>query len=169
MLDDQRMRALLFLVCASAAAHALGDREKLGFGQIAYSGNWNPRASALKRLAWEIEKRTSIETLGEPAEVRLSDENSLKKSPLLFLSGDSALPGFDDVEVARLRKHLQSGGLLVVDGATGGAFDQSVRALVKRLFPREGLQKISPEHVLYKSFYLLRVPVGRVAAVPYLE
>jgi hypothetical protein len=166
------MRALVFLLFVSAAAHALGDREKLGFGQIAYSGNWNPRGSALKRLAWEIEKRTSIETLGEAAEVRLSDENSLKKSPLLFLSGDGALPFFDDAEVARLRKHLSSGGLLVVDGAEahpGGAFDQSVRALVKRLFPREGLQKISPEHVLYKSFYLLRVPVGRVAAVPYLE
>jgi hypothetical protein len=166
------MRALIFLLGWSAAAHALGDREKLGFGQIAYSGNWNPRGSALKRLAWEIEKRTSIETLGEPAEVRLSDENSLKKTPLLFLSGDGALPAFDDAEVARLRKHLSSGGLLVVDGAEahpGGAFDQSVRALVKRLFPREGLQKISPDHVLYKSFYLLRVPVGRVAAVPYLE
>jgi Domain of unknown function (DUF4159) len=166
------MRGLVFLVLWSAAAHALGDREKLGFGQIAYSGNWNPRASALKRLAWEIEKRTSIETLGEAAEVRLSDENSLKKSPLLFLSGDGALPLFDDVEVARLRRHLSSGGLLVVDGAEahpGGAFDQSVRALVKRLFPREGMQKISPDHVLYKSFYLLRVPVGRVAAVPYLE
>lgn len=166
------MRALFFLLAWSTAAHALGEREKLSFGQIAYSGNWNPRASALRRLAWEIEKRTSIETLGEAAEVRLSDENSLKKTPLLFLSGDGALPLFDDGEVARLKRHLSSGGLLVVDGAEahpGGAFDQSVRALVKRLFPRGGLQKISPDHVLYKSFYLLRSPVGRVAAVPYLE
>src|SRR5438132_103203 len=82
--------------------------------------------------------------------------------PLLFLSGDGPLPVFDEVEVGRLRKHLSSGGLLVVDGAEahpGGAFDQSVRALAKRLFPKEGLQKISPDHVLYKSFYLLRVPV----------
>jgi hypothetical protein len=163
------MRGLLFLLLWSAPAHALGEREKLGFGQIVYAGNWNPRASGLRRLAWEIEKRTSIETLGEPAEVRLSDESALKKSPLLFLSGDAALPLFDEADVTRLRRHLSFGGLLVVDGAAGGAFDQSVRALVKKLFPRAPLQKIAPDHVLYKSFYLLKTPVGRLAAVPYLE
>jgi hypothetical protein len=161
-----------WLLCLYGTAHALGEREKLAFGQIAYAGNWNPRASGIKRLAWEIEKRTSIETVGEPGEVRLSDENSLKRYPFLFLSGDGALPNFDDTEVARLRRQLSAGGLLIIDGAEahpGGAFDQSARALVKRLFPKEALQKIAPEHVLYKSFYLLRVPVGRVAAVPYLE
>jgi hypothetical protein len=67
---------------------------------------------------------------------------------------------------------LSAGGLLVVDGADarpGAGFDSSVRALIARLFPRTPLQHISPEHVVYKSFYLLRTPVGRVAAVPYLE
>jgi hypothetical protein len=86
--------------------------------------------------------------------------------------GSTALPHFDDADVARLRRQLSSGGLLVIDGAEahpGGAFDQSVRALVARLFPRRSLAKISPDHVLYKSFYLLRTPVGRVAALPYLE
>src|SRR6185295_6274154 len=102
------MRLLLLLGLVCGTAHALGDREKLVFGQIAYAGNWNPRASGVKRLAWEIEKRTSIETVGEPAEVRLSDENSLKRCPFLFLSGDGALPNFDDLEVARLRKQLSS-------------------------------------------------------------
>jgi hypothetical protein len=74
--------------------------------------------------------------------------------------------------VARLRRQLQAGGFLIIDAAEahpGGAFDQSVRALVARLFPTEPLRKISPEHVIYKSFYLLKTPVGRVAAVPYLE
>ena len=85
-------------------------------------------------------------------------------------SGDSALPSFDESDVGRLRRHLSAGGLLIIDGAEahpGGAFDQSVRALVKRVFPKEDLAHISPEHVLYKSFYLLRTPVGRVAAVPF--
>src|SRR5574337_79349 len=71
------------------------------------------------------------------------------------LAGDAALPTFDDADVARLRRALQTGGFLVIDGADprpGGDFDRSVRALVARLFPREPLHKISPDHVVYKSF-----------------
>ena len=123
-------------------------------------------------MAWEIEKRTSIEVALDPVEVRLSDEAALKRNPFLYLAGDAALPTFDDADVARLRRVLQTGGFLVIDGADprpGGGFDQSVRALVARLFPREPLHKIAPDHVVYKSFYLLKTPVGRVAAVPYLE
>jgi hypothetical protein len=168
------MRALVIvaLLCPAGAARAFGDLDKLAIAQISYSGNWNPRPSASRRLLWEIEKRTSIETASEPVEVRLSDEAALRRYPLVYLAGDAAFPAPDDADVARLRRHLQSGGFLIIDGAEprpGGGFDQSVRALVKRLFPKESLEKISPEHVIYKSFYLLRTPVGRVAAVPYLE
>src|SRR5258706_5003431 len=110
MLHDQRMRAALVvaitLVCG--AAFALGEREKLVFAQIAYAGNWNPRPSALRRLAWEIEKRTSIETGGDPAEVRLSDEAALRRHPLLYLAGDAAFAAPDDADVARLGPHLTS-------------------------------------------------------------
>ncbi len=164
----------IMLVCVllPAAAHAMGERDKLALAQIEYAGNWNPRPSATRRLAWEIEKRTSIEVVLESTVVRLSDEAALRRNPFLYLAGDGALPVFDDADVARLRRHLQAGGFLVIDGAVaqpGGAFDQSVRALVARLFPTEPLKKIAPEHVIYKSFYLLKTPVGRVAAVPYLE
>jgi hypothetical protein len=169
------MRTIIALVAVLASggpALALGDREKLELAQLAYAGNWNPRPSALRRLAWEIEKRTSIETTPDSVEVRLSDEAALRRHPLLYLAGDGPLPALDEAEVARLRRHLSSGGLLVVDGAEarpGGGFDQSVRALVKRLFPKEPLAPLPPDHVVYKSFYLLKTPVGRVAAVPYLE
>lgn len=152
-------------------AHALGEREKVAIAQIAYAGNWNPRPTATRRLAWEIDKRTSIEC-AEPAEVRLSDEAQLRRYPLLYLAGADALPAFDDAEVAHLRRHLQAGGMLVIDGSSGrpgGAFDQSVRRLIKRLFPKEPLERLAEDHVIFKSFYLLRAPVGRIAAVPYLE
>jgi hypothetical protein len=160
------------LLLACGAAFALGEKEKLTFAQIAHAGNWNPRPSALRRLAWEIEKRTSIETTAEPAEVRLSDEEALRQYPMLFLAGEGAFAAPDEADVARLRRHLAAGGLLVIDNAEarpGGGFDQSARALVRRLFPKEPLARLRPDHVLYKSFYLLSVPVGRVAAVPYLE
>jgi Domain of unknown function (DUF4159) len=169
------MRAIALctaLLCLPATASAMGEKDKLAIAQIAYAGHWNPRPTGTRRLAWEIQKRTSIEAALDPVEVRLTDEAALKRNPFLYLAGDSALPNFDEAEVARLRRHLQTGGFLVIDGADprpGGGFDQSVRALAARLFPREPLRKIDVDHVVYKSFYLLKTPVGRVAAVPYLE
>jgi hypothetical protein len=173
---NEKMRsgllALVVITLAPAPAKALGERERLQIAQIAYAGNWNPRPSALRRLAWEVDKRTSVEAAGEPAEVRLSDEVALRRYPLLFLSGERALPAMDDGDVGRLRRHLLAGGMLVVDGGEGppgGEFDGSVRALARRLFPTAALERLPAEHVIYKSFYLLKTPVGRVAAVPYLE
>jgi hypothetical protein len=170
------VRLLAFLLCLyPAAALAFGDGDKLQLAQIVYSGNWNPRPSSTRRLAWEIDKRTSIETVNEAAEVRLSDEAALRRHPLLLLAGDSAFPAPSDEDVARLRRHLQAGGMVFVDGSDPrpgggpGTFDASVRALAHRLFPKEPLTRLEPDHVLFKSFYLLRTPVGRVAAVPYLE
>jgi hypothetical protein len=165
---------IVALLLLPTVAHALGDKDKLTLAQVVYPGNWNPRPSATRRLAWEIDKRTSIETTAEPVEVRLSDEAALRRQPLLYLAGDAAFPAPDDGDVARLRRHLTAGGFLIIDGAAsstgpGGGFDQSVRALCARLFPKEPLTRIAPDHVLYKSFYLLRTPVGRVATVPYLE
>lgn len=172
------MRHLVLWVCAALglltsprAARALGETDKLALAQIEYAGDWNPRPSATRRLAWEIEKRTSIETVLDSVTVRLDDAAALDRQPLLYLAGDAALPTFSTGEVARLRRHLQAGGLLLIDAtsAGGSGFDQSVRALVARLFPREPLTRLPPDHVLYKSFYLLGTPVGRLAAVPYLE
>lgn len=166
------LSALFALLFAPGPARAMGDKDKLAIAQIVYPGHWNPRPSGPRRLAWEIEKRTSIETVLDPVEVRLSDEAALRRNPFLYLAGDAALPTFDDGDVARLRRSLQAGGFLVIDAADarpGGGFDQSVRALVARLFPREPLTRIPADHVIYKSFYLLPTPVGRVAAVPYLE
>jgi hypothetical protein len=167
-----RLVAGLIALCASTHALAFGDGDKLQPAQISYAGNWNPRPSGLRRLLWEIEKRTSIETSAEPIEVKLSDEGQLRKYPLLVLSGDSAFPAPSDEEVGRLRRHLNAGGFLIIDSSDprpGGGFDQSVRALCKRLFPASALARLPSDHVVYKSFYLLKEPVGRVAAVPYLE
>jgi hypothetical protein len=168
------MRSSALLVLAAlvvpATARAFGERDKLAFAQVMYAGNWNPRPSGTRRLAWEIDKRTSIES-AEPVVVRLSDEAALRRQPLLYLAGDGAFSPPDE-DVARLRRHLQAGGLLIVDSAEarpGGPFDQSVRALARRLFPKEPLERIPAEHVVYKSFYLLSTPVGRVATVPFLE
>src|SRR5262249_48064162 len=136
---------LVTSLLASSVAHAFGEDDKLVIGQIVYQGNWNPRPSGPRRLAWEIDKRTSIDAAIEPAPVHLNDEKELRRYPFLYLAGDAAFAAPDEADVARLRHHLQAGGFLVIDGSDprpGGGFDQSVRALVKRIFPKDPLTRL---------------------------
>ena len=130
------------------------------------------RPDALRRLLWEIEKRTAIEVNPESVTVRLSDLGELHRHPLIYWTGDRAFPMPSDEDLARLRRYLVMGGMLIFDsaeGRAGGGFDQSVRALCSRLFPNRPLSRLSEEHVLFRAFYLLRVPAGRIIAEPYIE
>lgn len=171
------LRRLAQLGILIPAAPALGflDRDRLQIGQVHYAGgNATPRPSAVRRLMWELEKRTSIEVKPDAAPVRLSDAAELHQHPWLYLSGDREFPLPPDDDLARLRRHLLSGGMLLIDsaeGRAGGGFDQSVRALCGRLFSgaRAPLSRLPDDHVIYRSFYLLRTPAGRVIALPYLE
>ncbi len=153
-----------------------GGQDRLALGQLVLSGQPAaqavPRPEALARLLWELEKRTSVEVSPEVAQVHLGDATALHRHPLLYLAGDRAFPLPSDDELSNLRRHLQLGGLLLIDsaeGRAGGAFDQSVRALLAKLFPQAPLARLPEAHVLFRSFYLLRVPVGRVIALPYVE
>lgn len=154
-------------------AHAFAGRDRLTLAQVQHAAEGGlPRPDALRRLAWELEKRTAIAVSQDAALVRLSDVAELHRHPLLYWAGDRAfaLPGDDDLN--RLRRHLTMGGMLLLDsaeGRAGGAFDQSVRQMLARLFPHSPLTRLPDEHVLFRSFYLLRVPAGRVLALPYLE
>ena len=44
-----------------------------------------------------------------------------------------------------------------------------MRALVKSLFPNQELTRIPPQHVVYRTFYVLDFPSGRVIRRPFLE
>lgn len=169
-----KVAGTLGLVLAAGRAQAFGDADKLQVGHILYAGgNPTPRPNALRRLMWELDKRTSIEVRVDSVPVRLSDAE-LFRYPLLYLSGDRSFPLPGDEDLSRLRRHLLGGGMLIIDsaeGRAGGGFDVSVRALCARLFPspRAPLSRLPEDHVLFRSFYLLRVPAGRVLALPFLE
>jgi len=153
------------------AARALPDASKLVVGQVQHGGNWNPRPSALRRIGWELSRRTSIETASEPAVVRL-DRPGLHRTPLLYLAGLGAMPPLSEAERAGLRRFLQYGGCLVADaadGSDGGGFDASVRRELAKVLPSSPLAPIARDHVLYKSFYLLDRQGGRVLVKPWLE
>jgi hypothetical protein len=138
---------------------------------VQHGGDWNPRPSALRRLGWELARRTSIEPGNDAVPVRL-DRSGLHRYPMLYLSGAGALPPLSDAERAALRRHLQYGGFLLVDaadGSDGGGFDASVRRELAKVLPSAPLQAVARDHVLYKSFYLLDRQGGRVLVKPWLE
>lgn len=158
---------------AGRRAAALGESSLFRFGQVRLGEGWNPRPSALERLGREVEKRTSIAMQLEPRTVRLGDAG-LHETPFLYLAGDREFAIPPPAEVDRLRRFLTFGGFLLIDSAEGspdGAFDGSVRQLVGALYPppQPGLSILGKDHVVFKSFYLVEHPVGRVAVAPALE
>jgi hypothetical protein len=153
------------------AARAMADASKLVIGLVQHGGQWNPRPSALRRLGWELTRRTSIETANDAAPVRL-DRPGLHRHPFLVLAGAGSLPPFSEVERAALRRHLQYGGFLLVDaadGSDGGGFDAAIRRELARVLPASPLRPVARDHVIHKSFYLLDRQGGRVLVKPWIE
>lgn len=160
------------LSLGAGRALAIGPRSKLQFAQLLYEGgNPLPRPNALKRFAWELEKRTSIEVTMDSVQLR-ANEKELFYHPFLYLGGDKGFTLPTENSLENLRRHLTMGGFLLIDSAVarpGGGFDQSARALVNAIFPSRPLRRLPAEHTIYKSFYLLDRVVGRLADVPFLE
>jgi hypothetical protein len=162
-------------LAVSRRARAIGPASKFRIGHLQTSTGtgWNPRPSALKRLAWEIEKRTSIDVELEPAIVTPTTD-TLFETPFLYMTGEKAIDMPSQAGIEALRRFLTFGGFLVIDsaeGSTDGAYDGSVRKLISAIFPppAKSLEVIPADHVVYKSFYLLDKPVGRLAIAPAME
>lgn len=165
------------LAVVSRRALAIGPGSKFTFGQLQLGGrnDLGPRPGALRRLAWEIEKRTSIDVQLDPVLVTPTSE-TLHETPFLYLSGERELDLPSAAGIEALRRFLTFGGFLLIDsaeGSTSGAFDASVRKLVSAVFPPVGaakpLEVVPADHVVYKSFYLLDRPLGRLAIAPAME
>lgn len=130
-----------------------------------------PRAGACSRLVWELVKRTSVDGDMEEPQVVLGDR-ALFEHPFVVLFGETAFPLPTQAELEQLRRYLIAGGLLLADscGAAGDeGFDRSFRRLMGRVFPDTSLKVLKPQHTVYRSFYLLDRPYGRVQLKPHLE
>ncbi|MCG8557466.1 MAG: DUF4159 domain-containing protein [Proteobacteria bacterium] len=157
----------------SAGAAEWGQR--FDFRQLQYTIRGSvPPSTAAKRIAWELRKRTSIEVLLEPTRVRLRDAE-LFNSPFLYWRGGEAFPPLDQAEVGALRRFVDFGGFVLIDdssrpaGKADGGFDASIRRDLARAFGPAQLQRLPSTHTVYRSFYLLRRPVGRIEGPAYLE
>lgn len=126
-----------------------------------------PRKDAPSRWAWELVRRTSA-----PARIAstpvAADNRKLLAEPFAIWSGASDIPELTHAEVKGLREFLKLGGVLVVDDSDPehGAFGRAARRELRRVLPESPVVKLSGEHVVYKTYYILDRPVGRLVGPP---
>lgn len=153
------------------SARALGDASRLDLAEIELASGTLIRSRAWERLLYEVQQTTAVETRGQTVQLA-PDDPALFDHPLAVLVGDGALPSLSEAAVEQLARFLQYGGFLFVDDASGqerGAFDDGVRALCARLFPTRPLAPLPRDHSLYRAFFLIERPVGRLARTDWLE
>lgn len=162
---------VLAATAASRSVRAMGELSRFRFLRLRLPDLPDARPSALRRLAWELERRTSLVTLADPVELAPASAD-LFRYPLCLLSGDRAFAMPSDADVIRLRRYLTFGGCLWIDsaeGRVGGGFDQSVRRLLALVLPGDLPKPVPDDHVLWRSFYILHDAPGRLLLPARLE
>ena len=118
--------------------------------QLAFDGLWNPREGAMEELAREVRLRSRVEPTQRTSVVRLSAP-ALFENPFLYAAADAPLPTFEPPEIARLRRFMDLGGMLVLDDASGGAnaaVRESMASLLRAAAPTASLRPVTADHVL---------------------
>jgi hypothetical protein len=126
----------------------------------------------LHALLEQVQRRTSIAVAGTPPAPISPEAPDLFLHPFLYLRGDRAMKPFSAKARERLRTFLLYGGFLLVDdaeGRPGAGFDASVRAELAAILPDNAITRVGREHSIYKSFFLIDRPAGRLATPDYLE
>jgi len=160
------IRPLLLILLLAAHCFA-GDIFELCI--IRKSGNHLPHPSAVESVLKYLASSTSIDPPPEAVELDLSGE--IFDYPFLCLTGKGSLPDFTRKETELLAKHLSSGGLLFIDETENYGLDdfyRSVKDFSAGIFPAAVLEKIPPDDVIFRSFYLQPKAAGRNAVSPSL-
>jgi len=160
--------ALGLLVLAPRPARAFGDQGAFD-PRVLLTGNQTgpARGTAPARWSWELVQRTSAPARLRPTLVR-ADDPAIVDAPFLYWSGDAEVAPLTSAEVGGLRRFFALGGVLLVDDAAAGphgeqsAFSRSARREIARVLPDSTPIAIGTDNVVFRTFYLLRRPEGRV-------
>lgn len=172
MIAAAGLSGLFSAAAGTKNALAMGESTQFTIAKFRYAASgWDPRPSAIRRLLFEVAKRTSISVNTDIPTIDAKN-SALFDQPFLALSGDSDIGALDDEVVSNLRTYLKAGGFLLIDSAEGvkdGPFMKSVERELGRVIPDKKLAPIPKDHVLYKSFYLVDEPLGRVKVTPQMR
>lgn len=153
----------------SAAAGGQGDR--LVWSQLKLGPQWDPYPDVHTEILGMLSSVTSVLSWPERRVLTLKDKN-LFFSPLVVLAGRQAPSALDEEELSRLRQYLLAGGLLWIEDISGAAtssFDSWVRRTLAQALPESALAPLPLDHVIFKTFFLLRATGGRARVQGTLE
>jgi hypothetical protein len=161
---------VLLLVGLSGPSEAQqGDR--FVWTQLKLGATWDPYPDAPAEILQLLGTVTSVLVETQRRVITLKDPE-LFTSPLIVLAGREAPPPLDAEDVRRLRAYLTAGGMLWIEDTSGlaeSSFDRWVRSALKSALPESELQPLPGEHVVFKTFFLLRGVSGRVMVRGTLE
>jgi len=158
--------ALLGATCAiSRSAQAFGEAGAFNPRLLLAGSRQAPaaRESGAGRWSLELVRRTSAPARLVPGKV-LADRSELWSEPFAVWAGDTDVGSLTSSELLGLTRFFRLGGLLLVDDSApaSGAFTRSVRRELLRVLPESPPVRLDPSHVLFKTYYLIERPVGRV-------
>ena len=125
------------------------------------------RSSGAGRWSWELVRRTSAPARLVPSAVA-ADRPALQAEPFAIWAGDVDPGPLSVAEVRGLTRFVRLGGVLLVDDANpaSGAFGRGARRELSRVLPEAAPVRLDPGHVIFKTFYIVDRPVGRVLGPP---
>ncbi len=155
---------VMMIVLLPRPARAFGD-EGVFHPRVLLVGNTKhegARATAPARWSWELTRRTSAPARLAPSTVRA--DAALLSEPFAIWMGSKDPGPLTTREVVALQKFFALGGVLFVDDndPQQGAFGKATRRELARVVPDSSPVPIGTEHVVFRSFYLLRRIVGRI-------
>ncbi|MEE2644541.1 MAG: DUF4159 domain-containing protein [Myxococcota bacterium] len=133
------------------------------------------RPGAVQQLLWELSKRTSVRVNERPTILSPALPNWVEKLytlPLLVWLGEGTVEPFTEETSRHLNQWLRAGGVLFIDDISplgDDRFDRSVRPQLRRIWPEGTLTRVEADHTIYRSFYLLDKPYGRISRRRWLE
>jgi len=171
-LNRREALAALAALAATRRARAFGQ-EGAFHPRVLVSGAHlpeGPRSNGPTSWSWELIRRTSAPARLTVGSVSL-DSSQLLDEPFTVWFGGEAVQPLSEPERRGLRLYLNLGGVLFVDDSNPGlgTFGRSVRSELSRVLPESPVVRLPDQHVLYKSYYLLDRPFGRVEGPAYLE
>lgn len=137
------------------------SRDDFVFAQIEHEGDWDPDPSAVHNLLKHAKENSTLEVKFKREHVQLKDPKTATY-PLLYMTGHREFQWTSE-EVGRLQRYLKAGGMLLADACCGRmAFDTAFRAQIARVLPDAKLEKLPPDHPLYRCHY----EIGQVEYTP---